>query len=177
MRTNPDAMAGVMVKIIETFQTNLAETARTNPDVMATLQANSQLVRALGANLPASGPDPAQPSAEDQTYDNPSDQAAYQKLYEYNLGLTGDKSRSQAGHLPGSESPLGALLGGQPRTTIDPAQLRAALAIGMASMNRKPAAAPKSVSGQQPASKKLRYLLWLVMALSAGAIVAALAIR
>jgi hypothetical protein len=52
-----------------------------------------ELLRALGANLPASGPDPVQPAAEDQTYDDLSDQAAYQKLYEYNLGLTGDQDR------------------------------------------------------------------------------------
>jgi hypothetical protein len=137
-----------------------------------------ELLRTLGANLPASGPDPAQPAAEDQTYDNLSDQAAYQKLYEYNLGLTGDKPRSKAGHVPGSESPLGAVIGGQPLTTIDPAQLQAALAAAMAaSVRKKSSAAPESVVGGQPPSKKPHYLFWLMIAVSAGAIIAALALK
>ncbi|MFZ1119568.1 MAG: hypothetical protein WAN81_04980, partial [Candidatus Binataceae bacterium] len=130
------------------------------------LQANSQLMRGLGANLPESGPDPARTSAEDQPYDNPSDQAAYQKLYEYNMRFTGDKS----------ESPLQSLLRGQP-TKIDPSQIQAALALGMASMNRNAAAAAKSVPGQQTAPKKFHYLFWLVIALSAGAIIASFAIK
>ena len=175
MRTNPEAMGAVMAKFVEKLQGNLnvAEIARTNPEGLATLQANSQLMRAFGANPPESGPDPAQPSAdpaqpsaENQTYDNPSDQAAYQKLYEYNMRFTGDKS----------ESPLQSLLRGQP-TKIDPAQIQAALALGMASMNRNAAAAPKSVPGQQTAPKKFHYLFWLVIALSAGAIVASFAIK
>jgi heat shock protein HtpX len=136
-----------------------------------------ELLRALGANLPGNGPDPARPAAEDQTYDKLSDQAAYQKLYEYNLGLTGDKPRSQTGHLPGSESLLGAILGGKPLTTIDPAQLRAALATGMASMHKKSAAAPEGVATEQPPSKKPHYLFWLMIAVSAGAIIAALALK
>ncbi len=65
---------------------------------------------------------------------------------------------------------------GQP-TTIDPARIQAALALGMASMNRKAAAAAKSVPGEQPAPKKFHYLFWLVIALSAGAIVASFAIK
>jgi len=183
MRTNPDAMAAGMVKVLEKLQGNLnvAEIARTNPELMATLQANPQLMRGLGAIPPASGPDPAQPSAdpappsaENQTYDNPSDQAAYQKLYDYNMRFTGDKSESSTGNK--SESPLHSLLLGQP-TTIDPAQIQAALALGMASMNRKAAAAAKSVPGEQPALKKFHYLFWLVIALSAGAIVASFAIK
>jgi len=137
-----------------------------------------ELLRALGANVPASGPDPAQPAAEERTYDNLSDQAAYQKLYEYNLGLTGDKPRAQAGHLPGSESPLGRMIGGQPLTTIDPAQLRATLAAAMAaSVRKKSAATPESVVGEQPPSKKPHYLFWLMIAVSAGAIIAALALK
>jgi heat shock protein HtpX len=173
MRTNPNAMAAAMVKVLEKLQGNLnvAEIARTNPELMATLQANSQLMRGLGAIPPPSGPDPAQPSAEpsaeNQPYDNPSDQAAYQKLYEYNMRFSGDKS----------ESPLQSLLRGQ-STEIDPAQLQAALALGMASMNRKAAAAAlKSVPGQQTPPKQFHYLFWLVIALSAGAIVASFAIK
>jgi hypothetical protein len=48
----------------------------------------------------------------------------------------------------------------------------------MASMNRKAAAAAlKSVPGQQTPPKKFHYLFWLVIALSAGAIVASFAIK
>jgi heat shock protein HtpX len=175
MRTNPEAMAAVMAKFVEKLQgnLNLAEIAKANPEELAMLQANPQLMRGLGAIPPASGPDPAPPpadpappSAENQTFDNPSDQAAYQKLYEYNMKFTGDKS----------ESPLQSLLRGQP-TTIDPAQIQAALALGMASMNRKAAAASKSDPGQQTAPKKFHYLFWLVIALSAGAIIASFAIK
>jgi heat shock protein HtpX len=175
MRTNPEATAAVMAKFVEKLQgnLNLAEIAKANPEELAMLQANPQLMRGLGAIPPASGldpapppADPAPPSAENQTFDNPSDQAAYQKLYEYNMKFTGDKS----------ESPLQSLLGGQP-TTIDPAQIQAALALGMASMNRKAAAASKSDPGQQTAPKKFHYLFWLVIALSAGAIIASFAIK
>jgi heat shock protein HtpX len=175
MRTNPEAMAAVMAKFVEKLQGNLnqAEIAKANPEELAMLQANPQLMRGLEAIPPASGPDPtpppadpAPPSAENQTYDNPSDQAAYQKLYEYNMKFTGDKS----------ESPLQSLLRGQP-ATIDPAQIQAALALGMASMNRKVAAASKSDPGQQTAPKTFHYLFWLVIALSAGAIIASFAIK
>jgi heat shock protein HtpX len=175
MRTNPEAMAAVMAKFVEKLQgnLNLAEIAKANPEELAMLQANPQLMRGLGAIPPASGldpapppADPAPPSAENQTFDNPSNQAAYQKLYEYNMRFTGDKS----------ESPLQSLLRGQP-TTIDPAQIQAALALGMASMNRKAAAASKSDPGQQTAPKKFHYLFWLVIALSAGAIIASFAIK
>lgn len=175
MRTNPEAMGAVMAKFVEKLQgnLNLAEIAKANPEELAMLQATPQLMRGLGAIPPASGPDPAPPpadpappSAENQTYDNPSDQAAYQKLYEYNMKFTGDKS----------ESPLQSLLRGQP-ATIDPAQIQAALALGMASMNRKAAAASKSDPGHQTALKKFHYLFWLVIALSAGAIIASFAIK
>jgi heat shock protein HtpX len=175
MRTHPEAAAAAMVKILEKLQGNLnvAEIAKTNPEALASLEANPQLMRGLGAIPPAAGPDPAQPSAdpappsaENQPYDKPSDQEAYQKLYEYNMRFSGEKP----------ESPLQSLLRGQP-TTIDPAQIQAAVALGIASMNRKAAAAPKSVPGQQTAPKKFHYLFWLVIALSAGAIVASFAIK
>ena len=188
MRTNPQAMAAIMAKFAEKLQgsLDLSEIAKTSPERLAALQqASSQLMRAFGANPPESEPDPAQPPAdsaqppaENQPYDNPSDQAAYQKLYEYNMRFSGEKS----------ESPLQSLLRGQP-TNIDPAQIQAirttaldklvveaALARGMASMNRK-AAAPSIVPGQQTGPKKSHYLFWLVIALSAGAIIASFAIK
>lgn len=169
-----DAKRGAAAKVV-------AEVARTNPDAAAVViesllraRLGEQLMHALGAELPASESDPAEPSEQDPAYASPSEQAEYQKLYEYNLGLTGDKSRPPAGHVLGSGSPLEAVIGGQPET-IDPSQLRAALAIGMASMHKKSAASPASVPGEHPPSKEL-YLFWLVIALSAGAIVAALAV-
>lgn len=173
MRTNPQAMAAMMANLTEKLHGNLdlSEIAKTNPERLAMLQASAQLMRAFEANPPESEPDPSQPSADpaqppanDQTRDNSSDQAVYQKLYEYNMRFT-EKS----------ESPLQSLLRGQP-TTIDPAQMQAALALGMASMNRK-AAARSIVPGQQTAAKKSHYLLWLVIALSAGAIIGSFAIK
>ena len=170
-----DAKRGAAAKVV-------AEVTRTNPDAAAAViesmlraRPGEQLMRALGADLPAGGSDPGEPSEQNPAYANPSEQAEYQKLYEYNLGFTGDKPRSPAGHMPGSGSPLEAVIGGQPGA-IDPAQLRAALAIGMASIHKKSAASPASVPGEHPRSKTL-YLLWLVIGLSAGAIVAALATR
>jgi hypothetical protein len=47
----------------------------------------------------------------------------------------------------------------------------------MASAHKKSAAAPASTPGEHPPAKKPHILFWLVMALSAGAIVASLAIK
>ena len=182
-KTNSEAAAAVIESMLraplgeQVLRVLGANLPARGPDP-AQASPGEELLRALGANVPASGPDPAQPAAEERTYDNLSDQAAYQKLYEYNLGLTGDKPRAQAGHLPGSESPLGGMIGGQPLTTIDSAQLRAGLAAAMAaSVRKKSAAAPESVVGEQPPSKKPHYLFWLMIAVSAGAIIAALALK
>jgi heat shock protein HtpX len=182
-KTNPGAAAAVIESMLRTppaeqlLRVLGANLPPSGPDPTQATP-GEQLLRALGGNLPAAGPDPAPPAAEDQTYDNLSDQAAYQKFYEYNLGLTGDKPRTQAGHVAGSQSPLGAVIGGQPLTTIDPAQLRAALAAAMAaSVRKKSAAAPESVLGEQPPAKKPHYLFWLLIAVSAGAIIAALALK
>ena len=165
----------------------MAEVARSNPDAaIAVIESmvrsgpGALLMHALGADQAFGGSDlmdptrPVAPPDGDPKFANPADQAAYQKLYEYNLGLTGDKPRSAAGHLPGSGSPQEVLLGGQPGG-IDPAKLRAALTMAMASMPKK-AASPVKAPGEPPSSKN-HYLFWLVMALSAGAIVAALALR
>jgi hypothetical protein len=96
----------------------VAATPKNNPEVAAALvgsmiQANpvAQVLRAFGENSPASGLVPAQPSEPDQTYTDPSEQATYQELYEYNLGLTSDKARSSAGQAPNLASPLEALRG------------------------------------------------------------------
>jgi hypothetical protein len=159
----------------------VADVARSNPDAaiaviesMVKSRPAALLMHALGVDQAFGGSDPLVPPDGDPTYANPADQAAYQKLYEYNLGLTGDKPRSATGHLPGSGSPQEVLLGGQPGG-IDPTKLRAALTMAMASMPKK-AASPVKAPGEPPCSKN-HYFFWLVMALSAGAIVAALALR
>jgi heat shock protein HtpX len=157
------------------------EVTASNPEAMAAmlgamLKANPalQVMRALGENAPPGESEPAPPE-QDKPYDDPSQQSAYQKLYEYNLRLTGDRARSAAERAPTSESPPAVLrdeLG-----KIDPAQLRAALTIAMASAHKKPAPAPENTAGGQAVSKTLRFMLWIVIAVCAGAIAAALAIK
>jgi hypothetical protein len=112
---------------------------------------------------------PAQPSEPEQSYTDPSEQATYQKLYEYNLGLTGDKARSSAGQALNLASPLEAL------RTMDPAQLQAILASGFAAAQKN--VVPESIAGERQPSKKLHYLFWLVIALSAGAVIASLTMK
>jgi hypothetical protein len=65
-----------------------------------------QLIRAFEGHSPASGAEPLPSSEKVQTYANPPDQTAYQKLYEYNLRLTGDKPQSQTGPVLKPELPL-----------------------------------------------------------------------
>ncbi len=156
----------------------VAETTKNNPEVAAALVASmiqgnpvAQVLRAFGENSPASGLVPAQPSEPERTSTDPSEQATYQKLYEYNLGLTGDKARASAGQAPNLASPLEAL------RTMDPAQLQAILASGFAAAQKKSAAVPESIASERPPSKKLHYLFWLVIALSAGAIIASLTMK
>ncbi len=174
IRTNPQVMAAVMAKAVEKLQENsdLWEIAKTNPERLAMLQRSAQLTRAFGAEPPQSEPDPSQPSADpaqppanNQTPDNSSDQAIYQKLYDFNMRFTAENS----------EPPMQSLLRGQP-PTVDPAQIQATLARAMASMNRE-AAARSPVPGPQTAPKQSHYLFWLVIALSAGAIIASFAIK
>ena len=109
-----------------------------NPEAMAAmfetiLRANpaQQLMRPVGETAPSGEAEAAEPPDKDKAGADPSE-AEYQKLYAYNLGLTGDRARLEAEERRSSESPLQALLGGQ-SVKIDPADLRAALAIGMAS--------------------------------------------
>ena len=102
-------------------------------------------------------------------------EADYEKLYAYNLGLTGQSAKMEAWHAP--DSPRQALLRGQ-SVKIDPAQLQAALALGMASAHRKRVPAPAKAAGAPASPRTLRYMFWIVIALSAGAIAAAaLALR
>jgi hypothetical protein len=76
--------------------------------------------------------------------------------------------------VPNLASPLEAL---EAVGTMDPAQLRAILTAGFAAAQKKSAAVHESIASERQPSKKLHYLFWLVIALSAGAIIAALAIR
>jgi hypothetical protein len=130
-----------------------------------------QIMRALAENAP---PDDAgaggQPQALEQGKGcaDPSE-AEYQKLYEYNLGLTEDRAKVEAERSP--DSPLQALVRGQ-SVKIDPVQLQAVLALGMASAHRKPAPAPAKAAGTPASPRALRYMFWIVIALSAGAIAA-----
>jgi heat shock protein HtpX len=159
------------------------EATQNNPDAAAAflesiIQANpgQQLREKFAEILPASGLISAAPSGDEQTFANPADQAAYQKLYEYNLRLTADKDRFSAARGLPADSPLAALISGQ-SVNIDPAQLRTAFAAGMATVHHKPAAAIESGPGVGQPAKKHHYLFWLVIALSAGAIIASFAIK
>jgi heat shock protein HtpX len=154
----------------------VVEATKNNPEVAAALvgsmiRANptAQLIRGFAQKSAMSGSLPA--PTEGQTYSDATEEAAYKKLYEYNLGLTGDKVRSQAGQGFNLESPLEAL------KTMDPAQLQAILAAGFAAAQKKPATVRESAAGEPHSAKKSHYWFWLVMALSAGAIVASFAIR
>jgi hypothetical protein len=160
----------------------VTEATQNNPEVAAAfvgalLKANpvEQMRRELGENSPLSGLIPSQPSEPEQPYTDPSEQAEYQKLYEYNLGLTGDKARLSAGQMPNLASPVEAL------RTIDPAQLQALLARGFAAgqlaAGKKPAVASENLASTGRPAKKHHYLFWLVIALSAGAVLASFAIK
>ena len=102
-----------------------------------------------------------------------SEQAEYRKLYQYNLAFTGESAGSTTSHPPSPGSPLGAMLGG-PSGEINPEQLRAALTIGIASTHQKPMTVVASLTGEPKTPSTLRIMFWIVIALSAGAIAAAL---
>jgi hypothetical protein len=148
---NPEAMAAVLGAMLE------AKPAQ-------------QIVRALAENTApgeAETTEPPRAPEEGSSGTDPSE-AEYQKLYAYNLGLTGDSAKVETEQ--SRDSPLQALLRVQ-SVKVDPAQLQAALALGMASARRKPA--PAKAAGTLAPPKAFRYILWIVIALSAGAIVAA----
>ena len=149
---NPEAMAAVLGAMLE------AKPAQ-------------QIVRALAENIApgeAETAEPPQAPPEQGKGSTDPSEAEYQKLYAYNLGLTGDHAEVEAERAP--DSPLQALLRGQ-SVKIDPAQLETVLALGMASARRKPA--PAKAVRTQASPKVLRYMFWIVIALSAGAIAAA----
>ena len=132
-----------------------------------------QMIRALAENAPpgeAGAAEPPQVPEQGKGGADPSE-AEYQKLYAYNLGLTADTAKAEAEQA--RDSALQALFRAQ-SVKIDPAQLQAALALGMASAHREPAPAPTKVAGAPASPKRLRYLFWIVIALSAGAIAAAM---
>ena len=81
------------------------EAAKSNPEVAAALvtsmiQANpaAGLLRQFGVSPEAGGSSPA--PTEGKTYSDATEESTYQKLYEYNLGLTGDTARSSAAPAP-----------------------------------------------------------------------------
>ena len=128
-----------------------------------------QMIRVMRDNAPPDESGGPAPPELPETYNDPSQQDTYQKLYEYNLGLTEDSAKVEAERSP--DSPLQALVRGQ-SVKIDPVQLQAVLALGMASAHRKPAPAPAKASGTPASPRALRYMFWIVIALSAGAIAA-----
>jgi heat shock protein HtpX len=157
----------------------VTETATNNPEAAAAMVASmiqsnplAQMIRRLAPDLPAGGPSSG--PTEGKTYNDPTEESAYQKLYEYNLGITGDKARVSAGQPLDPGSPLEALAA---VGKMDPARLQAILTAGFAASQKKPAAVPSSVAGERQASRTLRYMFWIVIALSAGAILASLAIK
>ncbi len=159
----------------------VTETTQNNPAMAAALiesiigaNPGELLRRELGENSPLSALIPALPSEQEQTYADPAEQAAYKKLYEYNLGFTGNEAGSSTGRAPNLGSPLAAL---ESLKQMDPAQLQAILAAGMASARKKPAATSAGVDGQLRPAKKPHYVFWFVIILSAAAIIAAQAIK
>jgi heat shock protein HtpX len=160
----------------------VTETTQNNPAMAAALigsiigaNPGELLRRELGENSPLSALIPALPSEQEQTYADPAEQAAYKKLYEYNLGFTGDKAGLSAGPAPNLGSPLAGL---EAVRRMDPTQLQAILAAGMAAGARKrPAATSEGVDGQLRPAKKPHYVFWFVIILSAAAIIAAQAIK
>lgn len=129
-----------------------------------------QIVRALAENVApgeAEAAEPPQAPEQGKSGTDPSE-AEYQKLYAYNLGLTGDRAKVEAEQ--SRDSALQALLRAQ-SVKIDAVQLQAALALGMASAHRKPA--PAKAAGAPASPKASCYMFWIVIALSAGAIAAA----
>jgi heat shock protein HtpX len=158
------------------------EITQTNPEAMAAmleamLAANpaQQLMRALGENAPPSESEPAQPPQPGQPAADPH-AVLLQELLGRGLGLPLDSSRLEVEGSKPPESPMAALLRGQP-VHLDPAMLRTALAAAMAASPRKPVPAPANPAAEAAPSKVLSYMFWLVIALCAGAIAAALALR
>jgi hypothetical protein len=102
------------------------------------------------------------------------------KLYEYNLALTGDRLRLAEEQQRKTESPFEAIMNPS-AARLSPEQLQAALAVGIAAACKQRAAeasTPKVAAQRaQPGSRMLRVMFWIVIALSAGAIAASLAIR
>jgi heat shock protein HtpX len=172
-QSSPDAMAAVIQSMF-----------RTRP--------GGQLTDALQGDQAIGASDLPEPPDGKPKYANAADEAAYKKLYEYNLRLTGDKPPSEASPALSAGSLIEALIGGQLGVNdlgkndpaqlgaalgaIDPARLRAALVLGMASTHKATAALPVAARGEHPPAKR-HYFFWLVMALSAGAIIAGLAVR
>jgi heat shock protein HtpX len=102
-----------------------------------------------------------------------SDEKTYEKLYNYNLSLTGDRRRNLLDPTGNPLTPLQQMLKGAPGN-FDPNQLRTAIAVAMASQHK-----PRVVVTvkQSSSSTSTMALFWAVIAISAGAIVAALAIK
>jgi hypothetical protein len=129
-----------------------------------------QLMHGLGAEDPAE-PQPDQDPDQNQSGEDPSEKEARRRLYQSILGTTQDSSDPQH-----RSSLLDAMAGGE-SLKLDPAQLRAALALAIAASQKKSARAAAKAGGEAPTSGALWYMLWFVIAVSAGAIAAVLALK
>lgn len=91
----------------------------------------------------------------------------------YNLSLTGDRLRNLRDPTGNPLTPLQQMLRGAP-ANFDPNQLRTAIAAAMASQHK-----PRVVVTvkQSSSSTSTMVLFWAVIAISAGAILAALTIK
>ena len=173
IQTRPDEIAGAMGSMLSAGP-------------------GERLTHALDGDQAIGGSEFSEPPDGEPKYANPADEAAYKKLYEYNLRLTGDNPQSRAADPALSAmSMLADMMGGQPGIVdpgkVDPAQLRAALgsadqdylrdALAMRMARTQAAVPAANVPDEPPPSAKKHYFFWLVMALSAGAIAAGLAVR
>ncbi len=156
----------------------VSEISKNNPDVVAavlgSMLKNSPMAQVLGSLGQGAQDDTTlEDAAPSETGGGDSDEKTYKKLYNYNLGLTGNRPRNLPDPTGNPLTPLQQMLRGAP-ANFDPNQLRTAIAVAMASQHK-----PRVVVTvkQSSWSTLTMVLFWAVIAISAGAIVAALTIK
>ena len=156
----------------------VSEISKSNPDVVAAVLGsvlkNNPMVQVLGSLGQGAQDDTTlQDAAPSETGGGDSDEDTYKKLYNYNMSLTGDRLRNLADPSSNPLTPLQQMLRGAP-ANFDPNQLRTMIAVAMASQHK-----PRVVVTvkQSSSSTSMMVLFWAVIAISAGAIVAALTIK
>jgi heat shock protein HtpX len=156
----------------------VAEISKNNPDVVAAVLGSvlksNPMAQALGSLGQGAQDDTTlQGAAPSETGCGDSDEDTYKKLYNYNLSLTGDGPRNLPDPTGNPLTPLQQMLRGAP-ANFDPNQLRTMIAVAMASQHK-----PRVVVTvkQSSSSTSMMVLFWAVIAISAGAIVAAMAVK